>query len=65
MYAVNDGGSNDRMQIVQGRPIKTQDEAAAQSLQTKIINTDDMSIRVPRPAFELPKFSPPPPDVEP
>jgi hypothetical protein len=36
------------------------DEAEADKLQSEIpMGADDISIRVPRPAFELPKINPP------
>jgi hypothetical protein len=58
--AADDGGSNDRMQIVEGRPLEGEDDAQTRTKQIKIINTDDISIRVPRPPLKLPKLNPPP-----
>jgi hypothetical protein len=55
----DDSGSNERLQIVEGRPIDTLG-VAPEDVQYKVINTDDISIRVPRPPIKPPQFIPPP-----
>jgi hypothetical protein len=55
----DDGGSNEQLRILNGRPIDELDETQRQNLlSVKSAGTDDLSIRVPRPAFELPRFDP-------
>jgi hypothetical protein len=55
----DDSGSNERLQVVEGRPIDTLG-VAPEDVQYKVINTDDISIRVPRPPIKPPQFIPPP-----
>jgi hypothetical protein len=53
----DDGGSNQQMRILKGRPIDELDGADAAAPEATIPNdSDDMSIRVPRPAFKLPEL---------
>jgi type II secretory pathway pseudopilin PulG len=60
----DDGGSNEQLRILKGRPIDELAEAAAQSPGTVMPSgADDMSIRVPRPAFELPNLPQPAGDL--
>lgn len=55
----DDSGSHEMMQVLQGREIPDDDEAAAEKLRKKIPSgADDLSIRVPVPRFQLP--TPPP-----
>jgi hypothetical protein len=57
----DDMGSNERLRILKGSPVDELVDTEAQSLDSTIPNgADDMSIRVPRPAFKLPELSPPP-----
>ena len=55
----DDEGSNNQLQILKGMSLDELD-VAEESEQLSIPNgADDMSIRVPRPAFKLPELSPP------
>jgi hypothetical protein len=57
----DDGGSNQQLRLLKGGPIDELNEVEAPSTDSSIPNgADDMSIRVPRPAFKLPDLSPPP-----
>jgi hypothetical protein len=52
---VDDGGSNQQQSLFEGREVDGFDQDEADSLRNKIpADADDMSIRVPRPPFELP-----------
>ena len=54
-------GSNEQLHILKGIPVDELVDTRAQSPATFIPNgADDISIRVPRPAFKLPELSPPP-----
>jgi hypothetical protein len=57
---VDDGGSHETHRVLNGQKLDLLDEAEADKLQSEIpMGADDISIRVPRPAFELPKINPP------
>jgi type II secretory pathway pseudopilin PulG len=59
---VDDGGNHEQWKILEGQRLSERNDAEAQNLQSKIpAGADDISIRVPRPPFELPKFMPSPP----
>ncbi|MCI0492137.1 MAG: hypothetical protein L0Z07_04280, partial [Planctomycetes bacterium] len=52
----DDGGSHEQWEILEGRSLNDLDDAEAEKLRPKIpAGTDDISIRVPRPPFALPK----------
>ena len=52
----DDGGSNAELGILEGQLVQEVDANNSAGLQAKIAEgTDDVSIRVPRPAFEMPK----------
>lgn len=52
---IDDGGSNELRQILQGRELPDRDEVAAEKLRQQIpTGADDLSIRVPVPRFRLP-----------
>jgi hypothetical protein len=52
----DDGGSNARYSVFEGRSMSELDESQGESMEAKIpAGADDISIRVPRPAFELPE----------
>jgi hypothetical protein len=56
----DDGGSNQQMRIFKGQQSSELSEANAQAPDATIpAEADDMSIRVPRPAFELPDLTVP------
>jgi hypothetical protein len=51
----DDGGSNARTRTFEGRRVDELDEAAAANAAAKMpVNSDDISVRVPRPPLELP-----------
>jgi hypothetical protein len=51
---IDDGGSNERMRVFEGRRIDDTESTTAESAAAKIpSNSDDVSIRVPRPPLEL------------
>jgi hypothetical protein len=53
---IDDRGSNVEAQVFEGSSIEHLDPAEAESLRSKIPpGADDVSIRVPQPAFEMPK----------
>jgi hypothetical protein len=52
----DDGGSNDRMQVVEGRSLDARGDSQSHRLQMQIIDADDIPIRVPHPPFKLPNF---------
>jgi hypothetical protein len=55
----DEGGSNERYRVFKGQEIDLLDELEAEAQQMKIPkDADDISILVPRPAFELPKMQP-------
>jgi hypothetical protein len=54
---VDDGGSNQSYRVLQGQSLDDFDEAKADDLYDQIpTSADDISILMPRPAFELPKL---------
>jgi hypothetical protein len=56
---VDDGGSNERLRVHKGRPLEELSEAERTNLLSpNTSSTDDISIRVPRPAFTLPSINP-------
>jgi hypothetical protein len=60
----DDGGSNEQMRLLNGTPVDELSEAADPTTSSTIPNgADDMSIRVPRPVFELPELSQPPSEL--
>jgi hypothetical protein len=57
---IDEGGSNERYRVLKGQEIDLLDELEAEAQQMKIPkDADDISILVPRPAFELPKIMAP------
>ena len=53
----DDGGSNERERILKGQPLDDLGQTKADVMMPQIpTGADDISIRVPRPAFELPNF---------
>jgi len=59
---IDDGGSHEQLSIFQGQELPEHDEAAAENHRQKIpTGADDLSIRMPRPHFQLPT---PPPTAE-
>jgi hypothetical protein len=56
----DDGGSNDQLRLLKGQPIDDLSETEQQNVSAASMQgTDDISVRVPRSAFELPKVIPP------
>jgi hypothetical protein len=63
---IDDGGSHEQYNKLQGRDIAEVDESEPQDWGSKIpADADDISIRVPRPAFKLPEFESPPDVADP
>jgi hypothetical protein len=55
----DEGGSNEQMSTLEGRPLEGLNESESEVLRTKIpAGADDISVRLPRPAFKLPPVAP-------
>ncbi len=52
----DDGGSNEKHRVLNGQPVNDLEPTAAKTSTQIPAGADDISIRLPRPAFELPKL---------
>jgi hypothetical protein len=55
----DEGGSNEQMSTLEGSPLEGLSQSESEELRTKIpAGADDISVRLPRPAFKLPPVAP-------